>query len=58
MPADRMFALSLAMGRLLIKAGPQPYKSSQPHVLKGAGRGAALGAVGGAITAKILTSAA
>lgn len=30
--------------------GPQPYQSSQPHVLKGAGRGAALGAVGGAIT--------
>jgi hypothetical protein len=31
-------------------AGSQQYQSSQPHVLKGAGRGAALGAVGGAIT--------
>ena len=29
---------------------PQPYRPSQPHVLKGAGRGAALGVVGGAIT--------
>lgn len=28
---------------------PQPYRPSQPHVLKGAGHGAALGAVGGAI---------
>ena len=28
---------------------PQPYRPSQPHILKGAGRGAALGAVGGAI---------
>jgi hypothetical protein len=31
-------------------ARPEQYRSSQPHVLKGAGRGAALGAVGGAIT--------
>ena len=30
-------------------AAQQRYQSSQPHVLKGAGRGAALGAVGGAI---------
>jgi len=29
---------------------PQPYRPSLPHVLRGAGRGAALGAVGGAIT--------
>lgn len=29
---------------------PQPYRPSQPHVLKGAARGTALGAVGGAIT--------
>lgn len=28
---------------------PQPYRPSQPHVLKGAARGTALGAVGGAI---------
>ena len=27
---------------------PQPYRSSQPHVLRGAARGSALGAVGGA----------
>ncbi|MBV8771345.1 MAG: hypothetical protein JO166_03275 [Deltaproteobacteria bacterium] len=29
---------------------PQPYRRTQPHVLKGAARGSALGAVGGAIT--------
>jgi hypothetical protein len=29
---------------------PQPYRPTQPHVLKGAARGSALGAVGGAIT--------
>ena len=29
---------------------PQPYRPSQPHVLKGAARGTAMGAVGGAIT--------
>lgn len=29
---------------------PQPYRPTQPHVLKGAARGSALGAVGGVIT--------